>query len=811
MDAVRARVMSQCATAEGCELCRQMSFSSVYEEIRRSLSLTAEMLSIVTGDEDIPIGRVKDIGPAVGGLRVPGTYLSTAELVDVRSTLEAIDEISTFFKARSGEAEGSPSACTVPGLCTLAATLLPLPGCHSAINRVIDRYGNVKDNASPELADIRRQLSSLQSTLSSTMRRVVQQAVQAGYIEADASPAMRDDRLVIPVAPMHKRKINGIVHDESASGKTVFIEPAEIVEQNNRIRELQSAERREIVRCLIAVANELRPEIHNLRDTLATLGEIDFIHAKALYARDIDAQMPQLSPTPGLEWYHACHPVLLHSLRRQGKDIVPLDIMLSPERRILVISGPNAGGKSVCIKTVAIVQYMLQCGVLPPVYENSRMGVFDDLMIDIGDDQSIEDDLSTYSSHLRNMKAMLRGGRATSLTIVDEMGSGTEPTIGGAIAQAILKSFNEKGMWGVVTTHYQNLKTFADDTPGLVNGSMLYDRHMMHPLFKLSIGNPGSSFAVEIARKTGLPEEIIAEAESIVGSDYINLDKYLLDIARDKRYWERKRDSIRVKEKKIDATLERYEQSAEELRTRRREILDDARREAERLMESSNASIERAILDIRRSQAEKEATLQARRDVEEQRRRVRQTTDIADIHPLLKKVPKSSKRQNGDTPRRDRAGERQLTVGDVVKLEGQSTPGRIIDISGKKATVAFGMLKTQVAIDRLTPSNAKISSGSQTGSTVALQGDSRSRQLSFKTEIDVRGMRVDEALQAVTYFIDDAIQFNARRVRILHGTGTGALRQSLREYLSTVSGIEDYRDEDVRFGGAGITVVSLSD
>ncbi|MDE7470361.1 MAG: endonuclease MutS2, partial [Paramuribaculum sp.] len=417
------------------------------------------------------------------------------------------------------------------------------------IDRILDKYAEVRDSASPELADIRSRLQSMGGTVNAVMRRVLSRAVADGLVDQDTAPAVRDGRLVLPVAPMNKRRINGIVHDESASGKTVFIEPAEVVEVNNRIRELQMEERREIVRILIAAADELRPHIPAMSAMSDVIGRIDFVYAKALYAAEVDGRLPHLSAKPELEWYHACHPGLLVSLRKQDKEIVPLDITLTPKQRLLIISGPNAGGKSVTLKTVGALQYMAQCGVLPPVYENSHFGIFEDIFIDIGDDQSIENDLSTYSSHLRNMRRFISDGRAASLALIDEFGAGTEPQIGGALAQAILHRFNEKGMWGVITTHFHNLKQFAEDTEGLVNGSMLYDRQQMRPLFRLSIGNAGSSFAVEIARKIGLPADIIAEAEEIVGSDYVKMDRYLLDIARDRRYWENKRQSIRVKEK----------------------------------------------------------------------------------------------------------------------------------------------------------------------------------------------------------------------------------------------------------------------
>ncbi|MDE5912731.1 MAG: endonuclease MutS2, partial [Muribaculaceae bacterium] len=509
------------------------------------------------------------------------------------------------------------------------------------IDRVLDRFGNIKDSASPDLAEIRRSLAAAAGSMASAMRRVMARAVAEGLIDADDTPSMRDGLMVIPVSPMHKRKISGIVHDESASGKTVFIEPAEVVQTNNRLRELQMEERREIARILTGVADELRPNIGEILRALAIVAELDFIHAKARYAIDIEATMPHLSAGPEMEWYHACHPVLLASLRAQGKEIVPLDITLTGEKRLLIISGPNAGGKSVTLKTVGIVQYMIQCGLLPPLYENSHVGVFDDIFIDIGDDQSIENDLSTYSSHLGHMKQFMARGRASSLILIDEFGSGTEPQIGGAIAQAILTRFAGLNMWGVITTHFQNLKQLAKELPGLVNGSMLYDRQRMEPLFRLSIGMPGSSFAVEIARKIGLPEQIISQAEEIVGSDYINMDRYLLDIARDRRYWENKRQEIRKKEKRIEQTLADYEADAENLRARRREILADAKEEAKKILEGSNAAIERTIHDIRLAQAEKDETRRIRQRLQSEKAAI----DTAEKdHPLLKKAPTPKKK-----------------------------------------------------------------------------------------------------------------------------------------------------------------------
>ena len=774
------------AAAEG------IAFSCDFASVKSRLEAVAEMLEIYRTENALPLDRVSDLRRQLASVRIEGTFLTAEDLHALRVTLQACSEMADFFQKTESQA-------LYPRLCYICEPLVGFPHFVKLIDGVLDRYGNVLDSASPELASIRRSLASASGSVANAMRRVLASAVAAGIVEPDATPSMRDGRMVIPVSPMHKRKIQGIVHDESASGKTVFIEPAEVVQTNNRIRELQMEERREVARILTAVTSQIRPEIPAILDSCQIAAELDFIRAKAVYAAEIDAHLPQLSEEPEMEWYHACHPGLLASLRAQGKEIVPLDIHLTPKHRLLIVSGPNAGGKSVTLKTVGIVQYMGQCGLLPPLYENSHLGIFESIFVDIGDDQSIENDLSTYSSHLTHMKEFMAKGNDRTLVLIDEFGGGTEPLIGGAIAQAILTRFAELGLWGVITTHYQNLKQLAEETPGLVNGSMLYDRQRMEPMFKLVVGNAGSSFALEIARKIGLPDAILAQAKELVGSDYVNMDKYLLDIARDRRYWENKRMQIRQKEKKLEQTLADYEADAENLRERRREILADAKEEAKKIVEGSNAAIERTIHEIRRAQAEKDATKELRAQLIKEQKDVQKTEPE---HPLLRKAPKPKKQKAKAQP----IDKRPIAVGDYVKLEGQQVPGQVMAIQGNNATVSFGMLKTTVKLDRLSHTMQK---PQPTQSTVLMSSDQSSRKLGFKQELDVRGMRADEALQAVTYFIDDAIRFSCPRVRILHGTGTGALRQAIRAYLGTVNGVTHFADEDVRLGGAGITVVSL--
>lgn len=633
---------------------------------------------------------------------------------------------------------------------------------------------------------------------------------------------MRDGRLVIPVAPGMKRKIRGIVHDESATGKTVFIEPAEVVEANNRIRELEGEERREIIRILTEFSATVRPQVPALLSSYEFLAEIDFIRAKALFGIDIKGLKPSFENKQIVDWFQAVHPLLQMSLAKHDKKVVPLDIILTRDKRILLISGPNAGGKSVCLKTVGLLQYMLQCGMLVSMHERSHAGIFSHIFIDIGDEQSIEDDLSTYSSHLTNMKMMLKSCNGESLILIDEFGGGTEPQIGGAIAEAVLKRFNLKGTFGVITTHYQNLKHFAEDHEGVVNGAMLYDRHEMRALFQLQIGNPGSSFAVEIARKIGLPEEVIADASEIVGSEYIQSDKYLQDIVRDKRYWETKRQNIRKREKQMEDTIARYEQEIQELERSRKEILKKAKEEAERLLQESNAKIENTIRTIKEAQAEKERTRTARQELTDFKQQVENLEKAALEEKIARKMEKlrekqerkkDKKAQQANAPETPVAPKvRPIEAGDYVRIKGQTSVGQVMEISGKNAVVMFGLMKTNVKADRLERTDApKAAPLSNKATFVSSETQDRmyEKKLNFKQDIDVRGMRGDEAIQAVTYFIDDAILVGVSRVRILHGTGTGILRTLIRQYLATVPGVAHFQDEHVQFGGAGITVVDL--
>ena len=802
-DAVRRELERHCVSALGAANVPRLRFSTRRDEVLRWLEETNEFLSILQTGKEFPLSYYFDLRVVLKEVSTPGTFLSAERLFDLQRLLVTVGQVERFFSGESG--------MPYPRLRELTSGMQSFPELSAAIAHVLDKAGNIKDTASPHLHELRVSIARVTSSINGTLRRIIAQGKQDGILDNDVQPSLRDGRLVLPVSAMNKRRLHGIVHDESATGKTVFIEPDAIVEANNRIRETEAEIAREIIRILTELTDLIRPHLDELAGVLETLGRLDFVRAKALFAQDVGAQMCHVDRKPVIEWYTAIHPALMLSLRSQGKEVVPLNITLNSKDRILVISGPNAGGKSVCLKTVGVVQYMMQCGLLPTLRDNSHMGLFHDIFIDIGDQQSIENDLSTYSSHLQNMKLFLNKGGKETLILIDEMGSGTEPQIGGAIAQSILEQLNEHRVMGVVTTHYQNLKHFADETDGVVNGAMLYDRQQMQPLFQLSIGYPGSSFAIEIARKTGIPQQVIEKASEIVGSDYINMDKYLLDIVRDRRYWENKRQDVRAKEKRLDQMIADYDERLDNIRAEHRQIIHEARAEAQEILQGSNAQIERTIKEIRFQQAEKEKTKELRRQLDEFKRRLKAEEPEApdrlkELTPNDKPHRKMPKKK---TPAKIPVKDRPLQAGDNVVIKGTTTVGSLISIDEKYALVAFGNIKTRIEADKVERTMRKEKTPKAESLGRATTDEIRTRQLNFKPDIDVRGMRADEALQAITYFIDDAIQFSAQRVRILHGTGTGALKVAIREYLGSVNGVKSYHDEHVQFGGAGITVVDL--
>ena len=761
---IREELVRRCASSLGREQVEAMQMETEYEKVQHMLLLTDQMRQVQADPMlSFPRGEIRDMREAVARIRIEGLFLDEAELDDLRKTLSYAVEVEQFF--------GSLDELKYPLLKGLGGigAFGNLGNIVREIDRILDRYGKLADHASPELARIRREISNLQGSVGRTLAAILRQAKTDGLVDSDATPTLREGRLVIPVPPGYKRKIGGIVHDESATGKTVYIEPQQVVDANNHIRELEGAERRERVRILQAVTALLRPETEAIIASQKMLAEVDFLNAKVSLAQTLHAIRPELLNEPLLEWSEARHPVLWLHYAPQGKTVVPLSIRLQADKNhVLVISGPNAGGKSVCLKTVALLQYMLQCGLLVPVAEQSRAGLFDQLMIDIGDEQSIQDELSTYSSHLRNMRAFLRQADERTLILIDEMGTGTEPLLGGAIAEAILRELVQRGVFGIITTHYTNLKHFAEQTPGVINGAMLYDRGAMRPLFQLSIGQAGSSFAIEIARQIGLGEEIIRYATDLVGEEHIDYDKQLQDIARDKRYWENKRQAIRQKEKVLEERIAQYEEQMSGIKAKKKEILDEAKQQAADLLQQSNATIERTIREIKEAKAEKLKTKEARQKVE----------------ALKEKV-------NG-TPKKDRPQ-------DKPKTDSPKAPKVLCDFSDLRKL------------------SKSMSSAPESKSNVSVRSTVRQRTLSFERTLDLRGYRADEALEKLIAYMDDALMVGAGEVTILHGTGTGALKQLTREYLNDLNRLRrkrgqvplDFGDGDVNHGGAGLTVVQL--
>jgi len=804
---VRQLLKDKCVSSLGEEKVDEIQFSPDYADVMRLLSQTDEMLRVLTTDADeLPIGDFYDVRPALSRVRVEGLFLDELEVFDLRRALEAVRRLVVFLTKHEAE--------VYPHLHELVLGIETFPLIINRIDSILNKFGKIKDNASNELARIRKDVFQVQSSISRTLNSILRQAQADGYVEKDVAPTMREGRLVIPVSPAFKRKVSGIVHDESATGKTVFIEPQQVVEANNRLRELEGEERREIMRILLDFTNFVRPHFEEIFASQYFLGWIDFLRAKALFAIEIKAIKPRVDDMCQLEWAKAVHPLLLLSLKKQGKDIVPLDITLNEKQRILLISGPNAGGKSVCLKTVVLLQYMLQCGLLVPLHDSSRAGIFERLFIDIGDEQSIENDLSTYSSHLLNMKYFIKNSNSKTLLLIDEFGTGTEPMIGGAIAEATLERFNRNLAFGVITTHYTNLKHYAEDAPGIVNGAMLYDRQHLQPLFQLSIGNPGSSFAIEIARKIGLPEDLIAEAADKVGAEHLDYDKHLQDIVRDKRYWENKRQQIRQKEKKLEETLEKYEAEMAGIDKQRKEITSKAKDEAKNLLSEANAKIENTIRQIKEADAEKVRTQLVRKELDDFKAKIaspQQETGRDRSRPVQQPKIVINKDKSRLVPTYNVENE-SLKIGANVRIKGQTATGKIIEIQDKQAVVAFGQMKSTVKLAKLeTISNTQLKKEAKKYDSLGSSAtdEVRQRKLTFTSEIDVRGMRGDEALQAVMYFIDDAVMVGVASVRILHGTGTGALRQMIRQYLATIHGVKTYRDEHIQFGGAGITVVEF--
>ena len=822
-DKVRAMLKEACLCELGSQKVDEISFYTSFGLISKLICQTEEFRQICLMENNFPLGHFIDVTPALKKIRIIGTFFEIPEIIDLRKSLESAHAILTFFKNKDPN--------LYPNLLELTRDVQSFPIILNRIDAILTKNNQVKDNASLELAAIRKSISEKTSSVSRIMQKILKHAQSEGLVDEDTGLSMREGRAVIPINSTYKRKIQGIIHDESATGKTSFIEPAEAVEINNAIRELEFAERREIVKILTHFTDFVRPYLDELFRTYDFMGTIDFIRAKAMFALRINAVKPAMFNQQGFKWVKAVHPLLYLTLAKENHSVVPLDINLDERDRILLISGPNAGGKSVCLKTTGLIQFMCQCGLLVSVSENSEMGLFENLFIDIGDEQSIENDLSTYSSHLLNMKFFLKNANPKTLLLIDEFGTGTEPMLGGAIAEAILNQLNQKNTYGVITTHYTNLKHFAASAEGIMNGAMLYDSQLMQPLFRLQIGKPGSSFAFEISRKIGLPEDVLKEATDKIGHQHVDFEKNLRDIARDKRYWEGKRDHIRQMEKHLEELVTRHQEELLKTEKERKEIIEKAKAEAKDILSGTNRQIENTIRQIKESQAEKEKTREARKQLDDFKEQIDKTA-LEDEEQITRKIEKLKERenkikksQNQSLPdnRREpvpkaslRENQEQekirIEIGDKVRLFGQDSAGEVLDINGKNYLVAFGNMTTSLPesrLEKISNNEFKRQGQVQRNPAITASFSMNERKLKFKPYIDVRGMRTEEAIEKVQDLVDEALMLNVNEVKILHGKGNGILRQMIREYLATLDFIKSCRDENIEMGGAGITLVEI--
>jgi DNA mismatch repair protein MutS2 len=813
-DRIRSLLSEKCLSPMGLEKVNDIKFIDDFEYLTRILSATYEFQQVLIFEDFFPSEHYYKISDCLNKIRIEGTFPEVQEVFDLKRTLETVKTILNFFRNKD--------AIKYPVLQSMCGSVKTYPYVLEAIDRIIDKRGVIKDNASTRLKETRSELVSKNIHVSKRLSAILKQAQAEGIVDSDTAVSVRNGRGVIPVSSYDKRKIRGLIHDQSASGKTVFIEPEEIVEINNDIIELEYEERREIVRILTAFADNVRPYIDDLLESNTFLGEIDFIRSKALLGNHLHSIRPVLTNKPFLMWRRAMHPLLSLTFEKTaGRKVVPLDIVLDEKDRILLISGPNAGGKSVCLKTVGLLQYMLQCGLTIPVAEGSETGIFKNILIDIGDEQSIDNDLSTYSSHLINMKYFIKNGNDKTLILIDEFGTGTEPMLGGSIAEAILGELNRKRVFGVITTHYTNLKHFASLTEGVVNGAMAFDNYLMQPLFQLTIGKPGSSFAFEIARKIGLPEDILEAASEKAGVKNINYDRHLKDIARDKRYWENKRQIIRQQEKRLEELMAEYEKELSGAKTLRKEIITKAKDEAQQLLKESNRMIESTIRQIKETQAEKEKTKDIRQQLEEFKNIVVEDTKPLETESeekiaILSIKAKRIKLEPEPEPPKDKQAHvdpevHPLKPGDAVRMIDTQAAGEVIEIKDKMVQVETGSLRFFVPVDKIERITQTDLKKSLKANQVYRENDPAivQRNINFKPEIDIRGVRGEEAINQVRDLIDNALIVQHRNLRILHGKGNGILRQLVRQYLATVDVVKSFRDEHVEFGGAGITVVEM--
>jgi DNA mismatch repair protein MutS2 len=830
-DRIRQIISDKCSTVYATERAATETFSNKASQIRKRLLLTDEMRLIMMFEDSFPSGGFIDCIDFLKPLESTSSAIDLLSLRKLKTMLETLRKVTAFFEdIKDG---------VYPNLKRMSAPIMSFPEVQRRIEGIIDRYGDIKDTASDILYEIRRSLREKEGAISRRMSAILKRAQEEGIVDSDAGVAVRDGKMLIPVSAANKKRLAGFIYDESATGKTAYIEPAEVVELDNQIKELKFSEQREILRILLEFTEFMRPYIPDLLDAARYLGEIDFIMAKAQVALEFIAGMPVISDNGEMNLRKARHPLLERALRKEKKEIVPLTASLTPAKHILLISGPNAGGKSVCLKTVGLLQYMFQWGMLIPTSETSEMMVFDRIMVDIGDDQSIDNDLSTYSSFLVNMKDMLAKADNKTLILIDEFGSGTEPAAGGAIAEAILCEFDKRGAYGVITTHYTNLKLYASADTGVMNGAMMFDVKNIAPMFKLEMGLPGNSFAFELARKTGLPEAIIKDAETRAGEEFVGIERNLRKIARNRKALDEKLERIKNTDRTLENITDKYQKELLQIKTLKKEIIDEAKKEAEAIIKGANKQVENTIKTIRESQAAKEETQEARKGLQdfmsilaakkEQEQKEKDDYIEKKIRQLdaRKERQKQRKAQKADQRAQQEQMEQQaeqmrmeafrsapLKAGEKVRVKANGMVGEVVKVSAKAVVVTIGNISSKMPLDkveRITSNEFKsaVKENTRPVSSVKVDSSLNERKLNFSTELDVRGERLNDAVEKVTRYIDDAIMLNVSSVRIIHGKGTGVLRDELQKLIRTMPGVASAKDEHIQFGGSGVTVVTF--
>ena len=831
-DRIRQIISDKCSTTYAAERTANERFSNKASEIRKRLVLTDEMRLIMMFEDGFPSGGFIDCIDFLKPLERSSSAIDLISLRKLRTMLDTLRKVVGFFEGVKDE--------VYPNLKRMSAHILAFPEVQRRIDTIIDRYGDVKDTASDELYEIRRSLRDKEGAISRRINAILKKAQEDGIVDSDAGVSVRDGKMLIPVSAANKKRIAGFIYDESATGKTAYIEPAEVVELDNQIKELKFSEQREILKILLEFSEFLRPYLPDLLSAAKYLGEIDFLMAKAQVALDFIAGMPVISENGEMNLRKARHPLLEKALKKEKKEIVPLTATLTPQKHILLISGPNAGGKSVCLKTVGLLQYMFQWGMLIPTSETSEMLVFDRIMVDIGDDQSIDNDLSTYSSFLVNMKDMLAKADSRTLVLIDEFGSGTEPAAGGAIAEAILSELDGRGAYGVITTHYTNLKLYASSgETGVINGAMMFDVKNIAPMFKLEMGLPGNSFAFELARKMGLPEQIIKDAENRAGEEFVGIERNLRKIARNRKALDEKLERIKHTDKTLENITDKYQKELQQIKQMKKEILDAAKKEAENIIKGANKQVENTIKTIKESQAEKETTQVARKELQgfmsllaakkEQEQKEKEDYIERKIKQLdaRKERQKQRKAQKADDKAaqelREQMAEQQrieafrsapLKVGEKVRVKDNGMVGEVQKVSPKAVMVAIGNISSKMPLDkveRITSNEFKnaVKETARPASAIKVDSAISERKLNFSTEMDVRGERLNDAVEKVTRYVDDAVMLGVSSVRIIHGKGTGVLRDELQKLIRTIPGVASVRDEHIQFGGTGVTIVTF--